>query len=88
MCYRIFVRDLAPSILQKSQCYFAHAYLGWSRSAVQILGLNKDSAKFKILKNHIFALFSQSIFIIPTKLSKDIARGKGHLTCEFDLKRP
>ena len=63
MCYQIFVRDLAPSIFQRSQWYFAHTYLGW----------------------HIFALFSQSIFVIPNKL---VARDKRHLVCEFDLKRP
>ena len=38
-------------------------------------------------KNHIFALFSQSIVVIRTKLGRDIAGGGGHLDREFDLKR-
>ena len=31
-------------------------------------------------KNHTFALISQSILVIPTKLDGDIARGKGTLS--------
>ena len=38
------------------------------------------------LKNHIFALFSQTILVILTKLGRDIAWGKGHLVHGFDLK--
>ena len=37
------------------------------------------------LPNHIFAPFSQSISVIPTKLDRDIARAKGYLVHEFDL---
>ena len=47
-----------------------------------------ETAAILIRKNHIFALFSHSILVIPMKLGRDIARGKGHLVCEFDLKRP
>ena len=39
-------------------------------------------------KTPIFALYSQSILVIPMNLGRDIARGKGHLVCEYDLKRP
>ena len=42
----------------------------------------------KIFKNHIFALFSKSVLAIPTKRGRDIARSKGHLVFEYDLKRP
>ena len=34
-------------------------------------------------KNHTFALSSQSVFLTPTELGRDIARGKGHLVCGF-----
>ena len=41
-------------------------------------------------KNHIFALFYQSILVIPMKLGilviPMIPRGKGHVVWEFDLK--
>ena len=33
------------------------------------------------------ALFSRSISVIPTKVGRDIARGKRHLAREFDLKQ-
>ena len=39
----------------------------------------------KIKKIHIFALFFKSILVIPTKLGRDIAWGKGHLVREYDL---
>ena len=38
------------------------------------------------LKNHIFGLSSQFSLFILTKLSREIAEGKGHLVCESDLK--
>ena len=38
-----------------------------------------------LIKNHIFALFSQSILVIPTKIGRDIARGKGNLVLEVDF---
>ena len=71
MCNWIFVRDLAPSILQRSRWYFAHTYLGWSRIAVQKLG--SKCLKFREMvailnrKNHIFPLFPEPILVIPTK---------------------
>ena len=40
------------------------------------------------IKNHNFALFSKSILVIPTKLGRYIACGKGHFVCEFDCRRP
>ena len=33
-----------------------------------------------------FALFSKSILVIPAKLGRDIARGKGHLVREIELR--
>ena len=39
MCAQIFVPDLAPLILERSQWYFADTYYGWSRSAVQNFSL-------------------------------------------------
>ena len=41
----------------------------------------------KLINSH-FALSSTSILVIPTKLSMDIARCKGHHVRKFDLKRP
>ena len=40
------------------------------------------------IKNHIFCTLPKCILVIPMKLSRDIAWGKGHLVHEFDLKRP
>ena len=46
MCAQIIVPTLAPSLLQRSQWYFADTYLGWSWSAVQYSNLNaQDPAK-------------------------------------------
>ena len=36
-------------------------------------------------ETRFFALFSNSILVIPAKLRRDIARGKGDLVCKFDL---
>ena len=41
-----------------------------------------------ILHRKKITLFSQSILVTSTKLERDIAKGKVHLVCEFDLKRP
>ena len=48
MYAQIFVPDLAPSFLQRTQLYFADTYFGWSRSAVPNFGLiAQDSAKWQ-----------------------------------------
>ena len=90
-CTEIIVSHLAPSSLQRSRLYFAHTYLGWTRSAVQSLGPNaQDSAKwrlFYIQKITFFHFFTQCILVTPMKLGSGIARRRGHLVCELDLKR-
>ena len=87
MCYQISVQDLN---FAEIPMIFSHTYLGCPQFAVQNLVLiAQDSVKWRpFLKNHIFALFSQSILVILEKLGRDIARGKEHLACEFDFKRP
>ena len=42
----------------------------------------------KNLNNLIFALFSKSNLVIPTKHDRGIAGGKGHLVQEFEIKQP
>ena len=37
-------------------------------------------------KYHIFAIFVKFILCIPAKFGTDIARGKGHLVWESDIK--
>ena len=73
MCCPIFVLNLAPSSLQRYHWYFADTYLGLSRSAASaIFGPNcsRFCEMVAILnwKNHIFALFSASIWLFQQSL--------------------
>ena len=48
----------------------------------------RELAAILTWKNHIFALFSESILVISAKLRRDIDMGKGHLAREIDFKKP
>ena len=91
ICTEIFVISLQPSILQRSPWFFAHTYLGWSRSAVWNLGPNAQTSRnggHNTLKTTLLH-FSPSLFwLLLRNLVGTYVRGKGHIVCEFYLKRP
>ena len=80
-----------------SQSYFPISNETWDSARgkghlVRKFGLKqpwpREMVAIFMVLNYDFALFSNSILVIPTKPGRDIARNKGHLVRECDLKRP
>ena len=82
--------DLAPSTLQRCWWYFAHSRVVQECCVKYGSNCSRFCEMAAILnrKDHIFALFSQSNLVIPTKLGRNITWGKGHLDWEYNLKWP
>ena len=88
MCSQIFVPDLAPLNFKEIPMIF-YTHISWAVPECSAK-FGPNCSKFREMaailnqKNSYFALFSLSILVIPTKLGRDITRGKGHLL----IKRP